>query len=38
MLNSTGMRKGELLGLCHEDIGDGSDNFNVPSKLQNLAV
>jgi integrase/recombinase XerD len=21
------MRKGELLGLCHEDIGDGSDNF-----------
>jgi integrase/recombinase XerD len=27
MLNGTGMRKGELLGLCHEDIGDGSDNF-----------
>jgi integrase len=22
MLNGTGMRKGELLGLCHEDIGD----------------
>lgn len=22
MLNATGMRKGELLGLCHEDIGD----------------
>jgi integrase/recombinase XerD len=27
MLNGTGMRKGELLGLKHEDIGDGSDNF-----------
>jgi integrase/recombinase XerD len=27
MLNGTGMRKGELLGLCHEDIGDGSDNY-----------
>jgi len=26
MLNSTGMRKGELLGLCHEDIGDFDDN------------
>lgn len=26
MLNSTGMRKGELLGLCHEDIGDFGDN------------
>lgn len=26
MLNSTGMRKGELLGLCHEDIGDFNDN------------
>lgn len=25
MLNSTGMRKGELLGLCHEDIGDFND-------------
>ncbi len=24
-LNSTGMRKGELLGLCHDDIGDFSD-------------
>ena len=27
MFNSTGMRKGELLGLKHEDIGDISDNF-----------
>ncbi len=27
MLNGTGMRKGELLGLCHEDIGDRSDNY-----------
>lgn len=27
MLNGTGMRKGELLGLCHEDIGDFSDNY-----------
>ena len=26
MLNSTGIRKGELLGLCHEDIGDFGDN------------
>lgn len=26
MLNSTGMRKGELLGLCHEDIGDFDDH------------
>lgn len=26
MLNGTGMRKGELLGLCHEDIGDFDDN------------
>lgn len=26
MLNGTGMRKGELLGLCHEDIGDFEDN------------
>lgn len=25
MLNNTGMRKGELLGLCHEDIGDFDD-------------
>lgn len=25
MLSSTGMRKGELLGLCHEDIGDFDD-------------
>ncbi len=25
MLNSTGMRKGELLGLCHDDIGDFDD-------------
>ena len=25
MLNSTGMRKGELLGLCHEDLGDFDD-------------
>lgn len=27
MFNSTGMRKGELLGLKHEDIGDINDNF-----------
>jgi integrase/recombinase XerD len=27
MLNGTGMRKGELLGLCHEDIGDFSDYY-----------
>ena len=27
MLNGTGMRKGELLGLCHEDIEDGSGNY-----------
>ena len=26
MLNGTGMRKGELLGLCHKDIGDRGDN------------
>lgn len=26
MLNSTGMRKGELLGLYHEDIGDFDDH------------
>jgi site-specific recombinase XerD len=26
MLNATGMRRGELLGLCHEDIGDFGDN------------
>ncbi len=26
MLNGTGMRKGELLGLCHEDIGDFDDH------------
>lgn len=26
MLNSTGMRKGELLGLCHRDIGDFDDH------------
>lgn len=26
MLNGTGMRKGELLGLCHEDMGDFDDN------------
>lgn len=26
MLNGTGMRKGELLGLCHEDLGDFDDN------------
>ena len=26
MLNGTGLRKGELLGLCHEDIGDFDDN------------
>lgn len=26
MLNDTGMRKRELLGLCHEDIGDFTDN------------
>lgn len=25
MLNGTGMRKGELLGLCHKDIGDFDD-------------
>lgn len=25
MLNSTGMRKGELLGLCNDDIGDFDD-------------
>jgi integrase/recombinase XerD len=25
MLNSTGLRKGELLGLCHEDIGNFDD-------------
>lgn len=25
MLNSTGIRKGELLSLCHEDIGDFDD-------------
>jgi integrase/recombinase XerD len=24
MLNDTGLRKGELLGLCHEDIGDNN--------------
>ncbi len=28
MLNSTGMRKGELLGLCHQDIGD-FDNHTI---------
>lgn len=27
MLNGTGIRKGELLGLCHEDIGDFNDHF-----------
>jgi integrase/recombinase XerD len=27
MLNGTGMRKGELLGLCHEDIGEFGDNY-----------
>ena len=27
MLNGTGIRKGELLGLKHEDIGDYGDNF-----------
>lgn len=27
MLNSTGIRKGELLSLCHEDIGDFNNNF-----------
>lgn len=26
MLNGTGMRKGEALGLCHEDIGDFDDH------------
>lgn len=26
MLNGTGMRKSELLGLCHEDMGDFGDN------------
>ncbi|MUG91612.1 tyrosine-type recombinase/integrase [Scytonema sp. UIC 10036] len=26
MLNSTGIRKGELLGLCHKDIGDFDDH------------
>ena len=33
MLNGTGMRKGELLGLCHEDIGDGS-NYLLPSQCR----
>jgi site-specific recombinase XerD len=27
MLNGTGIRKGEMLGLCHEDIGDFDDHF-----------
>jgi integrase/recombinase XerD len=27
MLNGTGMRKGELLGLCHEDIGEFDNNY-----------
>lgn len=36
MLNSTGIRKGELLGLCHEDIGDFSDNkIRVVRRLNN---
>jgi integrase/recombinase XerD len=36
MLNSTGMRKGELLGLCHEDIGDFGDNsIRVVKRLNN---
>lgn len=36
MLNSTGMRKGELLGLCHEDIGDiGNNMVQVVKRLNN---
>ena len=36
MLNSTGIRKGELLGLCHEDIGDFGDNsIRVVKRLNN---
>lgn len=36
MLNSTGIRKGELLGLCHEDIGDFDKNFiRVIKRLNN---
>jgi integrase/recombinase XerD len=27
MLDGTGMRKGELLGLCLEDIGEGGENY-----------
>lgn len=36
MLNSTGMRKGELLGLCHQDIGDFDDrSIRVVRRLNN---
>lgn len=36
MLNSTGIRKGELLGLCHEDIGDFNKNYiRVVKRLNN---
>lgn len=27
MLDGTGIRIGELLGLCHEDIGEGGENY-----------
>jgi site-specific recombinase XerD len=36
MLNSTGMRKGELLGLQHEDIGDFGDNIIKVVKRLNI--
>jgi integrase/recombinase XerD len=35
LLNGTGMRIGEVLGLQHEDIGDGSDYFIYPKKRLN---
>ncbi len=36
MLNSTGIRKGELLSLCHEDIGDFDNNYiRVVKRLNN---
>lgn len=35
MLNGTGLRIGELLGLLHEDVGDGSDYFITVKRRNN---
>ena len=36
MLNDTGLRKGELLGLCHEDIGENNDCYIKVVRRNNL--